>query len=395
MPIRRTRRTLRKPVRRSGRKLKQSFSTYGLDRLATAAKRGAFGRPFGGRRKGWIAQDKAMIGNYSGTGGDYSQFTEARMKSGIKKRTTLPSLVKEVRQKAETTLFRYGGFGLGPGANGFFWCNKQQDLNNPYDFMPLYMYDLTAVNNMVNNVQTLAQPFYRAKSAAGNGSFYWDAVSGLHANGTPFSYLVNEKSTSASTSATLPHLKSRLLWTDVRLNLYGAKTKAIKWTIQVVKLNEDFLDPLDAAKYSSPSYGYQKMNACWQSLLKPSMYNPLALTGPGQTRGIKVLKTFTTIIQPTSTTESDANPHTKILKWFMRWDRDINYQQTAQFLPGPSLTGDEDYVEDINQASPYTKNKSKIWLMIRCTDYSQSQSENTNTIHGSFDMTIRANHVPC
>lgn len=397
MPIRRTRRVLRKPFR-SGRKLKQSFSAYGMDRLAAASKRGATGRPFGAsRRRGWIAGDKAMIQSGSGVGGgDYSQFTEKRIQTGRKKKVTLARLVKEVRNKAEPTIFRYGGMNRGPAANGFFWCNKV--LSDVYEKMPLYMFDLTCVNNVVNGSITAGIPCYRPKIAAG-GNFTWDIVPGLKQDGASTNTLIDERVVSSSTLADYPHEKSRLLWNDVRLNLYGATTKAIKWTIQVVKLLDDCLDPqkwnADPSTVGADTYSYQKHNTFYQGLLKPEVYNPLALTSAGQLRRYKVLKTYTTIIQPTSTTESDANPHTKILKWFMRWDRDISYSQRGGFLTSSADFGlDADFVQEINQASPYANPKTKIWLMIRCNDYNVATAAESSTIHGSFDMTIRSCHVP-
>lgn len=396
MPIRRTRRIVRKP--RSTRRLKQSFSAYGMDRLAAAYKRGAFGGMRGTRRKGWIQSDKAMItrSTNNATGGDYSQFTEKRIQTGRKKKTTFARLVKEVRQKAETSIFRFGGMNQGPGANGFFWCNKYISADATNDSLPLYMYDLTSVVNVVNGVNTPGQPLYRAKTTIADGSITWDYVQGQDPSGALTYQLQNEKIPSTSTVLDYPHDKSRLLWTDVRLNLYGAKTKAIKWTIQVVKLLDDCLDPIPTNVPTSPNYEFYKKNSFYQGLIKPYTYNPLALTSAGQvSRRLKVLKTYTTVIQPVSSTESDTNPHTKVLKWFMRWDRDMSYAQRGNVLTsGNAFIDDADYATQVNQAAPYTKSASKIFLMIRACDYSVQSQTNTNSTHGSFDMTIRACHVP-
>jgi len=392
MPIRRSPRVVRKPTR-TGRKLKQSFSAYGMDRLAAAYNKGFMGGRRGGKRKGWIAQDKAMIRSTTAEGGDYSQFTEKRIQTGYKKKVTLPSLVKEVRQKAETMLYRFGGMTGGGIGNGYFWCNKL--VNDVNDSMPLYLFDLTSINNVVNGVTTTAQPLRRCKVSP-SGAVSWDSVNGLNATGAVSDRWVDEKAPSTSTTLDFPHEKSRLLWTDVRLNLYGAKAKATKFIIQVIKLNDDCLDPEKAARFQSPSYEFQKHNAFYQGLLKPNVYNPLALTSAGQiAKNYKVLKTYTTIIQPTSTTESDTNPHMKILKWFMRWDRDINYVERGNFISTLQDFGNEaDFAQQINQVSPYTKSRSKLWLMIRSTDYSGTQALNDNAKHASFDMTIRACHVP-
>lgn len=333
-------------------------------------------------------------------GGDYSQFTEVRLKTGSAQPKTLMKLYKEVRQKVEPSIFRYGGMLQGPGANGFFWCNKQVTTNADFDLLPLYMYDLTAVNNVVNGVYTPAKPFYRAKMAVADGSIVWDYVDGvtnLGSSGALSSDLIAEKVQSTSSLSTMPHEKSRLLYSDVRLNLYGSKSKAIKWVIQVVKILDDALDPIptNAPTSASQPYQWQTKNSFYQAALKQYTYNPLALTGAEQfSRRIKILKTFTHILQPTSTTESDVNPHCKILKWFMRWDRDLNYEQRGSILTsGSAFNDDSDWAGQTNQVSTYVKPNQKIFLMIRCNDYSPQAQTNDNTKHGSFDMTVRVKHA--
>lgn len=409
MPIRRTRRSSRK-TRSTGRRLK-GVSMF--DAAGYAANATNLFRASGGVRRGRripatrldIAQlnrlrSRSQTLNVRGqmvSGGDYSQFTEKRITTGKHAPKTLKQLYKEVRQQAEPTVFRFGGM-LRHGPNGFFWCNKKISGDALHDSLPLYMYDLTAVNNTVNNVYTSAQPFYRAKVAVTDGSIQWDYVNGLNAVGTSANTLEVEKATSYNMGFNLPHEKSRLLYTDVRLNLYGAKTRAVKWIIQVVKLLDDSLDPIptNAPSSASQPYQWQTKNSFYQGLMKPLVFNPLALTGAEQvSRRIKILKTYTTIIQPTSTTESDANPHCKILKWFMRWDRDLNFEQRGNILAsGETLTNDSDYAVQFNQVSTYVKPSQKIFLMIRCNDYSVQDQQDTNERHASFDMSIRAKHVP-
>lgn len=337
-----------------------------------------------------------MIRKQGAEGGDYSQFTEKHLVTGRSQPKTLSRLYREVRQKVEPSIFRFGGMNQGPGANGYFWCNKQISGDATFDFLPIYMYDLTACNNVVNGVYTSAQPFYRAKCAVADGSIQWDYVNGLTDSGATGNTLLNEKLQSTSSLTTMPHEKSRLLYSDVRLNLYGARNKAIKWVIQVVKILDDALDPIptNAPSSASAPYQWQTKNSFYQGLLKPMTFNPLALTGAEQvSRRMKILKTYSTVIQPTSTTESDVNPHCKILKWFMRWERDLNYEQRGAILTtGATFLNEADFAGQTNQVSPYVKPENKIFLLIRASDYTVQDQQNDNLRHGSFDMTIRLKH---
>lgn len=325
-------------------------------------------------------------------GGDYSQFTQTSIRTGRKRKPNFKGLVKEVRQAKETTIYRYGGLRMGPSDYGYFWCNKSVDSG--FDNMPLYMFDLTSVNNVVGGSTAWGTPFYRANmNISSPYNISWLQVTGTNQSGAPTTSWSDEKASSTSTLAVHPHEKSKLLWTDVRLNLFGAKAKPTKWVIQVVKLLDPALDPTLQSKWGTSGNEYQRHNAFYQGILKPYTFNPLALQAAGCMRGIKVLKTYTTIIQPTSTSESDADPHTRVLKWFMRWDRDLSYVERGNFLNYTDFN-DVDYSQEVNQVSTTTTPRSKIWLMIRCTDYTVAQLSNDNTKHASFDMTIRACHVP-
>lgn len=331
------------------------------------------------------------------SGGDYTQFTEDRLKSGYKKRTTLSRLVKEVRNKDETVIYRFSGMN-NFNDNGYFWCGKTINTSTSKTMLPMYMFDLTSCVNVVNNVVTAAQPFQNAQANSGLGTITWDTVGGQLANGTTntgasWQY---EKMPSSSSTLTTPHEKSRLKWTDVRLNLFGCKNKAIKWCVQVVKLGDEALDPRLSGDLVLATDAQLKHNAFYQGLIKPYTYNPLALTSADRiTKNLKVLKTYTTIIQPTSSVENDTDPHIKVLKWFMRWDRDMNYCERANSLTtAADLTEQADFSVQQAQQSCYTNTRSKIFLLIRASAY-QAQTDvlPDNTVAPSFDMCVRACHV--
>jgi len=337
---------------------------------------------------------KAVLG--SGSGGDYSQFTAAKMNTGRKKKTTLAALTREVHNKSETVIYRFNGMN-NFNDNGYYWCGKNLLAAASRTDLPLYMVDLTSVNNTgIGGIQIYGQPTYRC-SVSTTGVIGWSICNSTTNDGTTtVSTWVPEKIPSFSTSVNNPHEKSKLLWTDVRLNLWGAKNKAVKYTVQVVKLLDDALDPqLSDDTLSGPPYA--RKNAFYQGLIKPYVYNPLAQTSQSLIqKGLKVLKTYETIIQPTSSTESDIDPHVKVLKWFMRWDREFNYKETAvKLTTATDLCEQADYANQQVECLCYTKPKAKLWLMIRASAY-QSQSDATvdNTVSPSFDMCVRTCHVP-
>lgn len=326
-----------------------------------------------------------------GGGGDYQQFTVDGLKTGRKKRTTLSALTKEVRQQNETVIYRFQGMKSFDDW-GNYWMAKfnSGDINT---YLPLYCYDLTSVINSMSTGTVASKPFMRAYVQNNNGRVFWNNVFGQDQTGAGSLFLQTEKAPSSAGTLNNPHGKSRLLWNQVNLTLWGAKQKAVKYIVQVVKLDER-LDPwkIDNHVDNDPDDNYTQ--AFYQSLIKPMTYNPIAYINPQSRRGMKVLKSYTTIIQPTSTTENDADPHSRILKWFMRWDRDLNYFTDAQRLQAATpLLEDSDFAQSIQTNDVYTTSKSKIFLLIRATNYKTSISEESTT-SGSFDLMVRSCHVP-
>lgn len=328
--------------------------------------------------------------------GGYSQVQSTTMKSGRKPRMTLGRLVKEVHNKNESTTLRYSGMN-DFNDNGYYWCGKNTLTASGRTDLPMYMVDLTSVNNTtIGGTLIYGNPMYRAAVTTATGAIQWTGGAAQHpTTGVATPNWFYEKQPAPTTAISNPHEKSRLLWTDVRLNLWGAKNKSIKYTVQVIKLLDDCIDPLFPATSTDPA-SLAKHTAFWQGMIKPYTFNPLALTSASVvSRRIKVLKTYETVIQATSSTENDVDPHVRVLKWFMRWDRDFNYAETAAILDtGTELINEADYALQNTEYTNFTRPKAKIWLLIRAAAYAgQTDSTVDNTVSPSFDACFRAHHI--
>lgn len=389
MPMQRTRRSRslkqvsrRKSYMNTANKVVSALNTGVRFRNLAKGARNAYKR-----YKSSGSLTKAILG--SGSGGDYTQFSTASLKSGRKKRVNLPSLVKEVRARNETTIFRFQGIKEFDNW-GNYWMSKFNTVDNNY--MPMYCYDLTSINNSGRTGPVQAQPFGRFYVEGTTGVVKFNQVFGQTPAGVGDLGLQVEKSASTSSTLEFPHNKSRLLWNQVSMNLWGAKQKAVKYTVQIVKLDST-LDPWEMGSLISGTNDYQKCQAFYQSLIKPLTYNPIATTSTNLQKYMKVLKTYTTVIQPTSSTENDADPHAKILKWFMRWDRDFNYEHSAKTITGTELFNEPDFAQQRQENTAYTSSSQKIFLLVRATCYSLTTTEES-TVSGSFDICVRSCHVP-
>lgn len=322
----------------------------------------------------------------------YNQMTIDRIRTGYKPKTTLSRLTKEVRQRSETTIYRFQGL-KSFDDNGYYFASCGLDAASTKTLMPCYIYDLTAIQNVGTGGSVVgAQPLRRATWNLSTSNIGWDTISGIQNDGTTTnSTILVEKRPTASTLS-FPHEKSRLLWTDVKMNLWGTQNKPTEWTIQLVKFYDDNFDP-----WNTPTNQVEH-TTFWQSQLKHYVYNPIATTSQGIVRrGMKVLKSYSKVIQPTANYENDPDPHAVTLKWFSKWYRDISYKNGGRVLDGDIgntiLAPDFISTTTSEQNKEYTDTKHKIFLLIRAKVFQrQDMPTVNNTVSPSFDLVVRTCH---
>lgn len=322
--------------------------------------------------------------------GDYSQFTSKTIHTGRKEKLSLRTLDKHLRKNAEQTIFRWNGVKVFDD-QGYYLMSR--DISNVGDtMMPLYCYDLTAVANNVAGAQLNGYPFCRAQVTKATGIVNWVLVSNLGSDGVTPTNAISIEKTANVAPLSLPLEKSVLKWTDVRLNLWGSKNKAVKFTIQLVKLLDEDLDPYEKM---AGRVNDTKHSSFWQSSLKTSTFNPIATTtADNKLRSkLKIIKTFTKIIQPTSSTENDVDPHAFTLKWFMRWNRDLSYREgNAMIQTYNDLSNQADFAFENMAHSTQVNPKQRILLLVRATAYTETNNDTGNTVNGSFDLSVRLAH---
>jgi len=133
----------------------------------------------------------------------------------------------------------------------------------------------------------------------------------------------------------------------------------------------------------------------WQSFLKPLITNPCSSQIANKRPGYKVLKTWEILIDPTSTTESDGNPHQKFLKIFNRHDLIMNYTDEPARLITSQLDDPNLYTGGGAGYRCYTNNlKDGIYLIVSSMQQNYIASGGTidNALTASFDLNVVACH---
>ena len=181
-------------------------------------------------------------------------------------------------------------------------------------------------------------------------------------------------------------------YTHLKLNMWGAKAKAVRYQIDIVQPLSDEVNPFHWA--SGVPMGTAAAQV-WEEMIKQYTFNPISRIDHYIKRQFKVVKSISFIISPTMTTESDVDPHVKTIDWFMRVNKLTHFDKVTSANTGALINDDTQLknatANELNAAHPagvYPRDKECLLLLIRCSDFSAPQAF-TNTLHGSYDIDFR------
>lgn len=332
----------------------------------------------------------------------YTQWDTKNRKDKLSVNMSLVRQMKRIlKSNEEKLIFRWNGV-KSFDDNGFYWLYNNTINGNRY--LPMYFFDLTSCVNATLQTGTVPtiiypQPLTRMYAVPATGAILFDNATGVKADGVTTSddLQIERGSYGAGSAGTdlnniLPHNKDILKWISIKLNCWGAKARSTKFTVSIVRFKDDNLQPTPFISANEKRTGF------FQSLAKPISFNPVSTTGSDMRKYFKVLRSETFMIQPTSTTETDQDPHVRTLKWFCRFNRLIDYVQREQSLPTAGDVADQaDYAQNIgSQNASYTESTKRLYLMISATNFGKDGVDNatpTNTDTPSFDLSVRMCHT--
>lgn len=332
-------------------------------------------------------------------------------------KTATLSLAKPLTQRAMTSMLtksmleqvvlRWNGV-KSFDTRGYYWMENLTTAG--VRGLPWYMMDLTAVNNMIGTPPTLSRsvPFLQMKQDPATGNiFFLYADSALPDGTAATANFCTEKSpTKAAVAPVLgatdvtiaPFGRSMIQSASIQANLWGCKSKATKYMVQVVQIKDDDLVPDHALAgiTGDQAKATAKRNDFYQNMIKSWTFNPISTTGGIQSKKYKVLKTQTITIEPNPTTDGDQDPQCVVYKAFLKLNKLCKYEETSAFLTTDADTNDQaDYAlntgaQITNQVNP----TSRIYLVIRATNYGiDTATGNLNTVTPSFDLSVRIRHT--
>lgn len=326
-----------------------------------------------------------------GAQGGYNQWDESRMKTGRKAvmATVASTLLK---QNLDTGVTCFKNISQFNGANGSVFCGHLLDASANKRYLPLYLFDLT---HLAEAGQPAAHRLCMETTGADDGKCSWISIPGKDFQNVD-SYVPYWHYASTNFPTTAWNNRLHFGSTIIKLNLWGIKTRPVKWIIRLVKFSGDDYTPVADDGLTVTTVTSQLGNAFWQPQVKRLVGNPIADQPTALSRCMKILGTRVVHIGPTVTTESDDRPHIHTLTW----KHDINkvvsmrkYQSVSNDdvnVVNPNIsTSDNNSTHLTADFTPFSKDR--VYLMVSCQVFNEvvSPTVRDSSNSPSFDYNLK------
>lgn len=331
----------------------------------------------------------------------YQQWKRYSVRDGRRRKKLMPLLASNL------TRLDYLFKGLKDFQGSGFYPMSYNAVTNANDAnidMPIYVFRLNSVIQYLpgSSPQVAIPSPLRRLSRRSGGLWTSNVVNGHSPDGSSspsLQYVGNNLATGAATiDAGAMGPKGYLNWTSLKLNLWGAKYKQVKYVIEICR-------PLDADcniyRYSPNSNLHESLSQHLDEMMRPLTVNPLATANNLTPSPWKVLKRVYVELDPIQMNEGDQDPHCKTVTLFNRWGRIYDYQDSLQDST-PEADDYANYVDpqrgimdaartvNLNNVAP-TLDTDNLFVVIRSNCFSRSVGipfDNTN--NASFDLSFRS-----
>lgn len=333
------------------------------------------------------------------SGGGGVQWTRSRLSTGRLKRG-YPLVRRLATVNGEKLVYRLRAV-KNFDNSGYIWANKTTNaLARQY---PFYAILLNGKNCGGSNIFPFRQLYALTDNmSTDDGRLGWFGRPTMELNGA---LTLNRYGVEFGTDASD---QEKMLWrsTTIKMNLWGAKSKPVRWTVEVVRCTDHRVSPFYRKIASSFATGETVSMEAQQNLeamMKQYYFNPIATVNWHQNRHFKVLKRFDMVIQPVESTDGDQDPKCHQLNWVTKWDRVLDFTDNNANGLNVAFNDDErnfEQVQEVNSEidgdSHVPKGNGAVFLMVRASDFSDWAETGpvfSSSLHGSFDFDIRTTYV--
>lgn len=278
------------------------------------------------------------------------------------------------------------------GPNGFIGMSNTATATTA-GLSPVVAVDLTACINQVNG-STQVPSLYFSQLASGTPQTLTTTVGSKTVYPVNFQQLpqlanmfVANSTTPANVEEMYPMEKDRLLWSDIRLQLYGALNVPMTWHIYFVQFKKSYLCP-NADVTAGTADERVERAAFWQNLTKPLLYNPILVQDQKHMRDVRVIKHDQFHLAPAENTETLVNPHVKTVKYFERWNKLCNYAWSD--MANVSFAGDGDTQRSVAETRTTVEDRDRVYMLLMSEAFTPGAF--SNTVNASFDIMVKNCH---
>lgn len=219
-----------------------------------------------------------------------------------------------------------------------------------------------------------------------SNGWYWQEFPGMDKDGALVSIPLQMRKSSPCVSNQQRQYHE---YTTIKMNLWGAKAKAIRYQIDLIQPLSDEVNPYH---WAAGTVMGTAAGQAWEEMVKQYTFNPIAKMDHYLKRNFRTIKSISFIIEPTSTTESDADPHVKTLEWFIRRNKLVNFDKATttpvavQLQDGNQLKTAAEYTANLaTSISKHPRDREQLLLLVRASDYG-APADFSNVVHGSYDI---------
>lgn len=302
----------------------------------------------------------------SGAQGGYQQHTYRYKKTGSK--TALASVAQRLQKlNLDTAVTQFQRLGQFTGDYGALPLSHTAYTSLQKRYLPLYLMDLT---HLADVGQGALHRAYMWTTGYGDGKIGWEVQSGTNKLGVSTNLPFYKYATPGYQVATY-HDRLHYGLMKIKLNLYGQTNRPTKFTLQLVQFNSDDYTPVSDDGLSTQTQGANLIgNAFWQPQIKALVGNPIADQVKSRVKAMKVLRTATYEIGPTSSTENDQDPHCITVTWNHYHNRIIKMKKYQ-----PVWADDIDAINpnkpaadvNVNEAKTTPFAKDRVYLLVKST----------------------------
>lgn len=262
-----------------------------------------------------------------------------------------------------------------------------------YFYAPFHVHQTTSAGSTATNV-----PLRRLCLNAATGAMMIAPMVGQKTDGT---YAHSNHEVENRLSWTRMGNQGVACWDNLKLNLWGAKNKSIRWVVEYVQALQEEVNPfawgVDLISVPTPATNTNSLfSEHWLEHLRTTFVNPIATSNNMAPPAIRTLKKYVFDLDPIDSSDGDSDPHVKRVNLFHRWNRNFRFDWSTDaagtyLFPDdyddPTKNASEDIIGTIHTQPEFMKD---IFVVLYATNYeSNLDTVSANTTSASFDISAR------